>query len=290
MAYRQDEDLSFLELVDNEDLDILVKYITTGKNGETRFTEELTNNPRYIANQPDHKKYWDLVAAEVQCFGANTFATLIRGGEGVLYNEVLTDVCKKLKVNFNKNSTVENIERNLLLKVLEDSMDKMTTDDLKEVVNSLKLKTTNFSKQAIMAAMQVAIRQGGFASYQIAVIVANSVAKTIIGRGLGLAANASLTKALSLFAGPIGWALTAVWTAVDLAGPAYRVTIPSVIQIAYMRAKMENNMSEEQNMDDPDDGGNSVIIQCPSCSRKNRVTVSKLKVSKCGECGSKLAQ
>ena len=32
--------------------------------------------------------------------------------------------------------------------------------------------------------------------------------------------------------------LTGLWTAIDIAGPAYRVTIPCVIQIAFLRAKM----------------------------------------------------
>ncbi|WP_409012598.1 hypothetical protein [Bacteroides xylanisolvens] len=39
----------------------------------------------------------------------------------------------------------------------------------------------------------------------------------------------------SIMMGPIGWILTAVWTLIDIAGPAYRVTIPAVIQIAYIR-------------------------------------------------------
>jgi uncharacterized protein YaaW (UPF0174 family) len=67
-----------------------------------------------------------------------------------------------------------------------------------------------------------------------------------LGRGLSYAANAGLTRWLSIFAGPIGWALTAVWTAIDLAGPAYRVTIPAVIQIAYMRAKMNYELNNPQ--------------------------------------------
>ena len=62
-------------------------------------------------------------------------------------------------------------------------------------------------------------------------------AKFLTGRGLTIAANAALTKWLSVFAGPIGWAVTALWTVIDIAGPAYRVTIPAVIQIAYMRQK-----------------------------------------------------
>lgn len=46
MAYRFDEDLEFLRSMKSEDLNALVE-ILTGKEGETRFTEELTNNPLY---------------------------------------------------------------------------------------------------------------------------------------------------------------------------------------------------------------------------------------------------
>ncbi len=49
--------------------------------------------------------------------------------------------------------------------------------------------------------------------------------------------KAGIARWLSIFAGPIGWMLTAIWTAIDIVGPAYRVTIPCVIQIAYMRIK-----------------------------------------------------
>ena len=60
----------------------------------------------------------------------------------------------------------------------------------------------------------------------------------ILGRGLSLAANATFVKALSVFAGPIGIAVTALWTIMDIAGPAYRVTIPCVILIAAFRHEM----------------------------------------------------
>ncbi len=47
--------------------------------------------------------------------------------------------------------------------------------------------------------LQSLIKIGGFKSYQIAVIVANQVMKVLLGRGLSLAANATLTRALSSF-------------------------------------------------------------------------------------------
>ena len=240
MGYRRDVDLEFLCNCSSEDLDALVTILIKDKDGSSRLTEELTVNDKYKQFAPDHRRYWDLIAAELQCFGADTFATLVRGGEGVLYREVLTEVCDKMRVNYNSEAAVELIEMNLLMKVLTDSMEKMTPEDLRELANGLDLKTANFSKQAVIAAIQAGVNMSGFVAYQVAIIVANAVAKAVAGRGLAVAANAGLARAISVAVGPIGWALTALWTLKDLSGPAFRVTIPSVIQVAFLRTSMNH--------------------------------------------------
>jgi len=56
-----------------------------------------------------------------------------------------------------------------------------------------------------------AIQAAGFAPYKMAVIVANGMANAVLGHGLAFAANAGLTKGIALFAGPVGWALDAIW-------------------------------------------------------------------------------
>jgi uncharacterized protein YaaW (UPF0174 family) len=236
LKYRQDTDLAFLQHCDQADLDILVTYLTKTKKGRRRVTQTLTKEPRFKEFYPDHAKYWDLIAAELQHFGANTLVTLFRG-KGVLYRTILVEVCSRLKVNFNKKSSVEVIEMNLLMKILIESLDKMDSEDLKKIIEDLHLKTTKFTKEAVIAALQAAMRAGGFATYRIALIVANAVAKALLNRGLSLGANAALARAIGIFAGPIGWVLTGIWTAVDIAAPAFRVTIPAVIHVAYMRAK-----------------------------------------------------
>lgn len=239
MAYREDTDLAFLKDCSSEDLDTLVQVLTKNKDGKERFTEELTTNDRFKQHNPDHRLYWDAIAAEIQCYGANTFVTVLRGGEGVLYKEVLINACNKMKVNFNKKASVEIIEMNLLMKILTDSMENMTPEELEILVKELDLKTTNFTKQAVIAAIQVGIKFSGFAAYKMALIVANAVAKAVIGRGLAIAANAGLSRALAILAGPIGWAITALWTILDIAGPAYRITMPCVVQVAFLRAKLK---------------------------------------------------
>ena len=239
MAYRSDCDLEFLEKINSSDLDVLVKILVYDKDGDERVTEELTAQERYKRNSPNHHRYWDLIAAEIQCYGANTFMTIFRGGKGVLYKEILCDVCDKIKVNYNKNAATEFIEMNLLMKILTDSMEKMSPDELREIVEELDLKTTTFTTEQVAAALQIAIRMGGFASYKVALIVANAVAKFLFGRGLSFAANAALARTMAIFAGPIGWVITGLWTAIDIAGPAYRVTIPAIIQVAFLRAKLK---------------------------------------------------
>jgi uncharacterized protein YaaW (UPF0174 family) len=222
-VYRSDSDLVFLQSCDNEDLDVLVAYLTTGKDGALRYGEELTQKESYKKNHPNHRAYWQDIAAELQTWGGNTFANLARGDEGPPYKVVLVDVAKKMKVNFNPESPVELIEMNLLMKVLTDSMERMTPEQLKEIVETTGLKTTNFTPQAVVAALQIAIRKAGFwAMNKLALIVANAVAKMVLGRGLMIATNAALTatvaRTCAVFAGPIGWAVTGLWTLVDLAG------------------------------------------------------------------------
>jgi uncharacterized protein YaaW (UPF0174 family) len=51
----------------------------------------------------------------------------------------------------------------------------------------------------------------------------------------------------AVLAGPIGWVISGIWAAYDIAGPAYRVIIPCTITIAYLRSiydKTEDELNE----------------------------------------------
>lgn len=238
MAYRYDPDLEFLEKLESSDLNDLVYCLTHDKDGSPRLTEELTTSALYKQHSPDHHQYWELIAAEIQCFGANTFATMFRGGKGVEYREVLMDVCDKMKVNYSKDASVERIENNLLLKVLNDALEKMSPEEIRKLAESIGIKSlTQFTPEAMLGVFQAVFRAGGFKSYQLTVIVVNAVLKALIGRGLQFAGGAALTRTIGILTGPIGWAITGAWTALDIASAAYRVTIPAVIQVAALRQK-----------------------------------------------------
>lgn len=238
MAYRTDNNLIFMQNLKSSDLNDLVYTLTHDKDGETRYSETLTTSVKYKEHHPKHIFYWKEIAEEIQCFGGNSFVNMLRMGEGVEYKEILIDVCDKLKVNYNKDANVEKIESNLLMKILEDALEKMSKEELKELADSIGLdNTSSFTAEGMAGIFQAVFRAGGFKSYQLTVIIVNAVLKALIGRGLSFAANATLTRTVAVLTGPIGWVITGLWTAIDIAGPAYRVTIPSVIQIAVLRQK-----------------------------------------------------
>lgn len=240
MSYKHDTNLDFLKNCSSADLDVLVQVLIKEVGGVFRMSGNLTRSELYRKHAPDHSVYWEQIACEIQCFGANTFATLCRGGHGVEYKEILIDVCSIMKVYCDPHSAVELIELNILMKIMMDSMEKMTAEQLKELVVELKLDTTDFTKQAVIAAIQAGVRSSGFLAYRMASIVANQGARSFAALGLSLSASAEMQKAFSISAGPIGRIITALWNAHAIAGPAFRVTIPCVIQIAFLRLKVQN--------------------------------------------------
>lgn len=237
MAYRSDPSLRFLQHCNNDDLAVLID-ILRGKEGSYRFGEGLTSHEGYKRHFPNHKMYWREIAEELQRFGGNSIATAMRGWKGVLYSEIISDVCDKVKPDNHEGQSVAKKEFLLLAKLLERSVEKMSEAERKALLDQLNVTSTNLTGPATIAAIQGLIFAGGFLSYQIAVIVANAVATAMLGQGLRLGANAALTRTIGVFAGPIGWAVTGIWTGIEIAGPSYRVTIASCVQIAYMRSKI----------------------------------------------------
>lgn len=238
-TYRNDKDLELLRYADNEMLSILVKYLTIDKDGKTRFTETLTGDKQFKAAQGNYQQVWQLIAGELQHFGGDTLVNLFRRS-GVEYREILIDVCKKLSIKTDYKAGVVDIEQALLAKLFQDSWEKMSESERDQLRKELKIDPS-LTSSAALAAIITAIRVGGFMSYQIAMIVANAVAKAILGSGLTIAANAGLARVIGLFAGPIGMAVTVLLTIPAISGPAFRVTLPSVVQIAAMRQQMLNS-------------------------------------------------
>jgi uncharacterized protein YaaW (UPF0174 family) len=180
---------------------------------------------------------------ELRLNGGNSFVNLFRG-QGPSWAEIVEDVAKRVGVEHTSNTIV--LEERITFKLFEQVIAKMSSEQLKEFREELKKAGLPVDIPLAQGALLIAMaagKLGGFATYQLLVIVANAIVKVLIGRGLGFAVNTALTRLLAVAFGPIGWGVALIWTAIDIAGPAMRITIPAVIMVASLRAQQKTARS-----------------------------------------------
>ncbi|WP_120940985.1 DUF3944 domain-containing protein [Helicobacter pylori] len=243
MAYRYDSDLEFLNHLSSSDLKDLFDVIAYDEDGTLRMSEELTSSTEYKRYGHDYAKYPERIAEELQHYGGNTFINFFRN-EGVLYKEILCDACDHLKVNYHEKSPTSLIEQNMLSKLLKDSLEKMSGREIKELCDELGMpnidKMIAENKQVLIASVLTLFQTGGFHSYALAIAVADAMVKKTLGHGLAsVVGKVALKKTLGILAGPIGWVITGALVSINLAGPAYRVTVPACVLVATLRKKLK---------------------------------------------------
>lgn len=255
MGYRKDSDLEFLATADNEDLcllaDVLVyKDAKHLQEKSPRGTSTLWLDDDYDSCYPNQMRYlWKSIAEELQKFGGHSGVNwLFRGNKGVLYREILIDVCKRQKVkgvDFSTASVVD-LENAFLERVVVMALERMSDSERRELVQGLRnvpdfkdiMKDALLSKNALLSVVKYIFRKGGFKSYILTLQVVNGLSRAVLGRGLTFGANAALMRGVGSFiSGPLGWAFTIVTTLWSMMGPNQDVCMKGVAIVAYMRKK-----------------------------------------------------
>lgn len=240
---------------DADDLDILVDYITDRGNGRLTLDSAMC---RILVSAKDTQTYGPteraLIAHEILEFGGNSLGNAYRKARAmfaggfldtvlpnaaptVAYDEIVRDVASHLGVKMPDITAVADVEMVIVRKIMGKAIEKMTDEEKEAVAKELGLSSIPVGPGALGLMIQTA-RFGGFTTFKLATMVANAVAKALLGKGLTITANAALMRGIGIALGPIGWAITAIWTLADLSSPAYRVTMPAVVQVAYMRNKL----------------------------------------------------
>ena len=238
MAYKHDADLEFLASCDDKDLDDLVYILTHDIDGEKRLTEELSSYENYKKYYPQHTNYWQEIAAEIQYFGASTLATLFREREGVAYRKVLSDAYAHVtNKKADSGDSVQNIEDNLLMFIFNKAIEKMSLEELTTLATELNIDLSKPVTTAnVSAAAQSVLNLGNTKSYQLALIIVNSLSKTLFSRGFSLAINRKI--------GRIEQILKSSLATITGEDPVYSVTVPVVMQVALLRKK--ESLSKEK--------------------------------------------
>ena len=217
----------------------------TGK----RNPRDLEPLLKYLDFRPEGPMGGEVTAREIALYlrkaGSNDIVTLLRMGEPVEYAAVLRDVAKKMKLEPQGDETEPDLEARLLKKTFEDAWDIMSEAERRALLESMNLKVGDipFGATGTIVTGLLLKNLGGFAVYRTALIVGNLVAKALLGTGLSFATNVAMTRTIGALLGPLGLIASGAWLAFDLAGPAFRKTVPAVLYVALLRQLLINRVN-----------------------------------------------
>lgn len=248
LKFREDDkDLHVLALASHEDLQRLARVLTHDiADDQERRAQELLGDPAYkdAVKQGNLALAWKSIAAELQAFGGDSVANLVRSlikdHTGVPYREILADICENLKLKITPTNGIVALEDQLLVELIRSQQEKFSAEELTrilaEAAKGMPLQQS-LGKDWNMDALLKRIGSDAQAGY-LAALVAPAVASA----ALPFLARLSLPMVLAVVAPRVGGALVpglnvlaAASSVALLTSPAYRVTLPAVLEVIRIR-------------------------------------------------------
>ena len=176
---------------------------------------------------------------EIRLDGSNTITSLFRGWEGVDYDEIVRDVASKMDVPYADTEDERKIETRLLEKLIEKYLKNASPEErenVKEILGEAGEEYMGNPRHLL---------EGGLLGFLIsnvgrqvtAQIVERIVLYIMARQGVKQAGKAAAQ--IAGFAVPILNIVLATWTVIDVAGPAFRKTVPTVLEVALYRLQYE---------------------------------------------------
>lgn len=219
-----------------DDLHVLIDHITD--KGDGRVSLSAASCAKLVAARARSRidaSTRTLIADELTRFGGNSLINLFRGGGGVSYEEIVTDVAKHLKINRSGLNRIGELEGAIIEQLAVQSLAKM--DEIQRVA-FFKQFGLDYTKNAGMAVALKLLQMVGtysLSGYRLSALIAGGAVNALLGRTL-LGGVGAVAGSAALIA-PVTVALSVIWGLYGLASPAYRVTVPCVIHLAYMRRR-----------------------------------------------------
>lgn len=202
-----------LSRASSEDLNVLADLITDFGRGRVALNDLRKRHILMHQEMEDLQAISETLAFEICAYGGNTIVNTLRK-EGVPYHELATDVSRKLGGKPSKELDVFAIEDVAIAAAVDFKADgnlvalPRKADDLANVLKPL------IAAMVSSAGTLTGIAMSGGTS------------------GLFAAAGGRVS---ALAAGPVGILAATAAAALQAASPAYRITVPAVLQIAKIR-------------------------------------------------------
>lgn len=158
------------------------------------------------------------------------------------YSDILRSVCSELGVRPRKDEEPRVLEEQICRAVMRTVWDRMTLDQRERIEREIAHVAAQHGKsaewvKAVGATGTVAAAElSGFGVYMLATTSLAAISG-MAGVTLPFAAYTTLTSAMGVVLGPVGWVGTGLFAVWKVTGPNYKKLIPAVIYLAMLRAK-----------------------------------------------------
>jgi uncharacterized protein YaaW (UPF0174 family) len=190
--------------------------------------------PIYTRHCIDPSEGVEALIEEICLDGSNTFASILRGWQGVSYMEIVKDVAQRMNVEINDDTDEEKIEIAILAKVFQKSLKKVSPQERKQVMEILKQAGEDTKLKNIA-------RYSSLSAVSLALLIKEIGGRTTAGVLERMMAKAVARESAKRIGGIVGLTLPLLslamigWTAFDVTGPAYRKIIPTVMEVSLLR-------------------------------------------------------
>jgi len=224
-------------------LQALLREVASQPGGEARL------RPLYDRHGIEPSEGTDALVEEIQLDGANTFASLFRGWAGVDYDEIVRDVATKVGATLHSDYDESDAERAVLDVILDRYLKGSSEAERERIVEALQEAGADVTdlgravRNGAWTAGGIGMMATGAGEKAVAEAVKRIVMITVGRRAAGEAARRA--AAFASYAIPILNVVMVGWTIVDLAGPALRKTVPTVIDVAILRMEFGREGTSE---------------------------------------------
>lgn len=183
--------------------------------------------------------------------GSHSVAIFIRkfgvGEKHVPYKEIAIDVALKLGVQGAESMALDKIERAAIESAFNRMLQEASPTQRQALLEELRRQQGQSYTGVGTAAGTLALANlSGFGLYAAASTVVGAVTSAL-GLTMPFAAYTGMSSALSVVMGPVGWLALAGWVAHKVGSPNTKKTIPAIMMVATVRARLMAKREQEIN-------------------------------------------
>ncbi|CAB3688423.1 hypothetical protein LMG24076_02801 [Trinickia soli] len=255
--------LSVLQKCEQADLEQISKILES----YAAFTDDKKRKDLLAQSSTStaaRKELLSLLDKQIRYYGSSDVAYVARqlfGKEpGVPSEELIKDVCDKVKVKIKMGGSVETLLERLVLSTVEKELATKSPKDLAAYFDTQGISEKEKEKEAILRKIETEGKLAALPALyavlgeKVAMGIIQSIAISVLAAVIGKEAASALVKQLvsklpGQALGPIIWAASAVWLAFDLQSAAFRKTIPICLYLGIVSLRDGAEDLRQQNND-----------------------------------------